>query len=49
MCLKSISVVISFPKIIYEIEQYECKSRMMHVNGGIHVHVWDKTLNFFHL
>ncbi len=34
MCLKSISVVISFPKIIFEIEHYECKSRIMHANEG---------------
>ncbi len=29
MCLKSIAVVISFPKIIFDIEHYECKSRVM--------------------
>ncbi len=48
MCLTSISVVISFPKIIYEIEHY------MNVNHGwftqmrVHADVWDKTSNFFH-
>ncbi len=31
MCLKSISLVISFPKI-FKIEHYECKSWMMHAN-----------------
>ncbi len=34
MCLRSISVVISFLKIIFESEHYECKSRMMHTNDG---------------
>ncbi len=43
MCLKSISVVISFPKIIFEIEHYECKSRMMHAD------VWDNPSNVFPL
>ncbi len=33
ICLKSISV-ISFPKIIFEIEHYECKSQMMYANDG---------------
>ncbi len=32
MCLNSISVVISLRNIIFEIEHYECKSRMMHPN-----------------
>ncbi len=32
MCRKSILVVISFPKIIFDIEHYECKSQMMHAN-----------------
>ncbi len=51
ICLKSIYVVISIPKIIFEIEHYECKSQMMHANkgeGGVHADVWDKTSNFFH-
>lgn len=34
MYLKSISVVISFSKIIFEREHYECKSQMIHVNEG---------------
>ncbi len=42
MRLKSISVVMSFPMIIFEIEHYECKSRMMHAD------VWEKTSNFFY-
>ncbi len=49
MCLKSISVVISFPKIIFEIEHYECKSWMMLADEGMHAEVWDKTSKFFHL
>ncbi len=48
MWLKSISVIISFFRIIFEIEHYECKSRMMHVDEGMHADVWDKTSNFFH-
>ncbi len=27
-------MIISFPKIIFEIEHYECKSRMMNANDG---------------
>ncbi len=34
MSLKSNSVVISFPKIIFEIEHCECKSGMIHPNDG---------------
>ncbi len=30
--IKSISTVISFPKTIFEIEHYECKSQIMHAN-----------------
>ncbi len=35
--------------IIFEVEHYECKSRMMHTNEGLHVDVCDKTSNFFHI
>ncbi len=35
ICLKLVLVVISFPKIIFEIEHYECKSRMMHENEAM--------------
>ncbi len=47
MCLKSISVVI-FPKIIFEIEHYECKS-IMHANERDACRCVDKTLNYFFL
>ncbi len=48
MCLNSIFVVISFPKIIFEIEHYEYKSRMMHANEGVRADEWDQNSNFFY-
>ncbi len=41
-------MIISIPKIIFEYEHYEYKSQIVHTNEGLHVNVWDKTLNFFH-